>query len=381
MKKLFYIPLSCMIIFASCKKQETKTEKTEGFLITSTIEDLPPSSMAVLSFRQKDSTITDSTMINNSRFTFSGKVAYPADAYLSIRHGKEFPEKSWHRDTYSFIIDNEKMIITAGDSIKKAVIEGSELTDQSREINGKITAIKSKVQKLSHNLKGKSPEDEVYKSASDSIKALYEQAKTVAHEFIEDHRDSYIGLRTFANYELDHDIDPAVAEEEFNKFTEKVRNTPLGEKIIDRIELARTRAVGVVAKDFTQLTLDSVPFTLSSLRGKYVLIDFWASWCVPCRKENPFVVKAYNEHKDQNFEIVGVSLDESKKSWENAVKKDGLPWIHVSDLKGWKNEVALSYGITAVPQNFLLDPNGVIIAKNLRGEDLAARLTEIFKKS
>ncbi|RZJ63815.1 MAG: TlpA family protein disulfide reductase, partial [Flavobacterium sp.] len=148
----------------------------------------------------------------------------------------------------------------------------------------------------------------------------------------------------------------------------------------EKLEIGKRRQTGIAATDFTQNDLNGKPFKLSSLRGKYVLVDFWASWCVPCRAENPNLVKAYQKLKDKNFEIVGVSLDQgSKDAWANAIKQDGLPWIQVSDLNGWKNEVALMYGINSVPQNLLINPQGIIIGKNLRGEELTEKLFELIK--
>jgi peroxiredoxin len=139
-------------------------------------------------------------------------------------------------------------------------------------------------------------------------------------------------------------------------------------------------AIGAIAPDFTQNDVNGTPVSLSSFKGKYVLIDFWASWCGPCRAENPTVVKAYNKFKSKNFTIIGVSLDkpEGKADWLAAIKNDGLNWTQVSDLKFWSNEVALQYAVQSIPHNFLLDPTGKIIAKDLRGNDLDKKLTEIF---
>ncbi len=136
--------------------------------------------------------------------------------------------------------------------------------------------------------------------------------------------------------------------------------------------------VGRVAPDFTQQTIEGEDFKLSDLRGKYVLIDFWASWCGPCRRENPNVVRMYKQYHEKGFEILGVSLDRSKDRWVQAIEKDGLTWPHVSDLKGWSNAVAKQYGITSIPKTMLIGPEGKIVAKNLRGPSLEAKLVELF---
>ncbi|WP_291921604.1 TlpA disulfide reductase family protein [Chitinophaga sp.] len=144
--------------------------------------------------------------------------------------------------------------------------------------------------------------------------------------------------------------------------------------------IAKKTAIGVTAMDFSQNNTTGKPVKLSDYRGKYVLLDFWASWCGPCRAENPNVLDNYEKYHSKGLEILGVSLDDKKDAWLKAIKDDGLEWAHVSDLKGWKNAVAKEYNINAVPSNFLLDKEGKIIAKDLRGEELSQKLAEIFGK-
>ena len=157
-----------------------------------------------------------------------------------------------------------------------------------------------------------------------------------------------------------------------------IQGSALGLQVQDVLRGAKLTAVGKPAPAFTQDDVDGKPVALSSFQGKYVLVDFWASWCGPCRQENPNVVKAFQQYHAKGFSIVGVSLDDARDRWVAAIKKDGLAWTQVSDLKGWDNRVALLYGIKGIPMNFLLDKNGNIIAKGLTGDALERRLAELL---
>jgi peroxiredoxin len=161
--------------------------------------------------------------------------------------------------------------------------------------------------------------------------------------------------------------------------SEGVKQSYYGKELKKDMDSSHIISIGNVAPDFVQNDPQGKPVRLSDFRGKYLLLDFWASWCVPCRKENPNLVKVYHQFKNKNFEILGISLDSSSVAWLKAVEKDGITWSQVSDLKYWKNEVAQLYGVISIPQNVLLDTNGKIIALNLRGENLGEMLTELLK--
>lgn len=164
------------------------------------------------------------------------------------------------------------------------------------------------------------------------------------------------------------------------KLTGEWANYSHAKAFVDMVNKLRKISIGQPAPEIALPNTEGQVVKLSSMKGKYVLVDFWAKWCGPCRQENPNVVKAYNKYKDKGFTVFGVSLDRSKEDWLKAIQDDGLTWTHVSDLKYWQSEAAKTYNITGIPFSVLLDPNGVIIAKNLRGAALDSKLDEIFSK-
>lgn len=165
----------------------------------------------------------------------------------------------------------------------------------------------------------------------------------------------------------------------FSKLDKITQNSPAGKKIQEKLTVLKRSAIGEQVLDFNQNNMDGRPVKFSDFKGKYVLVDFWASWCQPCRAENPNVLKAYEQYKDKGFTVLCISLDDKAESWKKAVMDDKMPWTQVSDLKGFKNEVSTYYGIQAIPSTLLINPEGVIIAKNLRGKALQRKLATLFK--
>ena len=327
---------------------------------------------------------TDSVVIKDGKFQFNGKVDQPQSAIIAIKRSSGSGRQP---DNLSFYLENSKITFTGKDSIKTAIVTGSVSDRENRELSASVTPFTKKIMKIQREfsrddhgvVEGKTLQQR--KEAQDSLNSYVKQIKGIQQKFVEKHLNSFMGLYTFNTSILGSHFDSAEVKPLFYKFSPQLQSSSLGEQTLDRILANEKRAVGVKIIDFLQTDINGQPFNIKSLRGKYVFLDFWASWCYWCRKENPNVLKAYEQLKNKNLQIVSVSFDESKASWENAVKEDKLPWLQVSDLKGMKvkDGLAAMLDIKAIPQNLLINPEGIIIATNLRGEELPAKLSALIK--
>ena len=205
--------------------------------------------------------------------------------------------------------------------------------------------------------------------------AVIAQVQASIDQFLQQKKSSYVSaFMLVVFFKISDDV--FLLEKRLNSLSPQVQNGFYGSYLHQQIAINKVGAIGSDEIDFTQNDTQGKPVTLSGFKGKYVLVDFWASWCHPCRLENPNVVAVYNKFKAKNFAILSVSLDKSRDPWLQAIKEDNLTWTHVSDLKFWNNDVAVKYHVQAIPQNFLIDPTGKIVAKNLRGTDLESKLCE-----
>lgn len=328
----------------------------------------------------------DSVLVKDGQYNFAGQL--PGGATMSSLRAK-YPAGSesskrrlMQRDFATVFLYPGDISVTSLDSFSNVTVKGSKAHDEYVKLNEQTRSFSDRRRELytAYTEANKAGKKEEAAKLDAQMDALYEEMnEKVYGSYVKANPQSPVAFYAFQQF-AGYDIKPEKVEPVFNQLSKEVRESKSGKEWKERIEIAKKTGVGHFAMDFTQNDTLGNPVKLSSFKGKYLLVDFWASWCGPCRVENPNVVEAFNKYKAKGFHVLGISLDQpnAKEKWIKAIHDDKLAWTHVSDLQYWKNAVAVQYGIQAIPQNLLIDPQGKIIAKNLRGEDLQKKLAELF---
>ncbi len=313
----------------------------------------------------------------DGRFSIKGMIDEPVPAFLSLFEDY----KKIGTKPKEFILDKGIISIEITSDLASAVVKGSKAQDDLFQYNieqnpysAKINEINIEAQRLSSS-----------GISADSIGQLFRIPFRDANraltdfqlKFIQKNSSAFISLLLIPNIARSTN-NYIEADSLLASLQDNIESSATAKTIREYIISQKKTSVGALAPDFRLADTAGKKIALSALKGKYVLLDFWAAWCGPCRQENPNVVQAFKTYKNDGFTVLGVSLDKEKKSWLKAIHDDNLQWQHVSDLKFWASEAAILYGITSIPRNFLLDPRGKIIGRDLRGQDLLDKLEELF---
>ena len=272
------------------------------------------------------------------------------------------------------------VLIDDNDDLFKYDIEGSPDTNILRSISSKISDYRSEIRELNIEFISANEEKDVQliNSIRENVSFKKNQFELSLKEFLRS-VDKSLAVLIFSDY-LSIDENVVFWEGIYNNYFDEFKSNSYFINFENKLKKIKSVSVGSIAPEIILDDINGNPISLSSLRGRYVLLDFWAAWCRPCREENPNILENYNRFKDQGFEVYQVSLDRNKEDWLRGIEQDNLPWINVSDLKYYQSDAAVLYNINKIPSAFLLDPNGTIIAKNieLRGINLTKKLSEIF---
>lgn len=364
MKKTLFTVAAIAFSLAACVS-------TPKFTIKGTIEGEQEGKQSNNAYLLKNKDTLAQAAIVNGKFVLTGNVAEMTDAYLILEGKRMGLPVILENANYTAIFNQNNPMET---KIEGPANQG--IVNEFMAIQGEQRMNQSRIYKEYREAYEANDTAKIRQLQEDYEKSNKESAEK-QDALLKDNADTYAAAFIITNKMGGMEAEELKAA--FEQLGPNAQASERGKKIAERIDKLAAVAIGQVAPDFTLNTPEGKPLSMHSIKGKAKIIDFWASWCVPCRAENPNVVKIYKEFHKKGLEILGVSLDNDKDKWLEAIKKDNLTWNHVSDLKGWSNEAAQLYTVNGIPHMVVVDENNVIVAKNLRGDALKAKIAEMLK--
>ena len=374
MKKLFVFAIAA-IAFTSCNKEESYTinGKVTGF------ED---GTKVYISSQDENANFglakIDSTEIKDGKFVMKGAAKEMDLKFIEIGGTQEFVVPFiYENGTITFDYNKEKP--------EDAKVTGTKNNDYLANYNVEAFKVQKELRDFQTNNMAKiqqaqmSNDEAAMEALMDDYEKISDKLKVQSQDFVKKHKDAFISLILLEQLSQSKTITTAELETYFKALDKDLQETPRGKKLAEKMKELGLVEIGKVAPDFSAPNPEGKTVSLKESLGKVTIIDFWASWCGPCRQENPNVVKLYNQYKDQGLAIIGVSLDKDADAWKKAITDDQLAWTQISNVKFWQDPIAKQYGISSIPATFILDSKGVIVAKDLRGAELEAKVAELLK--